>query len=105
MDFSTDIRAQNSTTIQQLQNSSRKTRDLEKLKEASREFEAIFINEMYKTARKTIPESGLFEKTNAEKIFEEMMDMERARQVSHNGSMGIAEQMYRQLAKVIESKR
>jgi len=105
MDFKTDIRAQHSTTIQQLQNSDRKSRDLAKLKEASQEFEAIFINEMYKAARKTIPESDLIKKSNAEKIFEEMLDMERSRQVSLNSSMGIADQMYRQMAKVIENRK
>ena len=105
MDFKPDIRTQNSTAIQQLKNSDRKSRDLAKLKEAAQEFEAIFINEMYKTARKTISESGLFEKSNAEKIFEEMLDMERSRQVSRNSNMGIADQMYRQMAKAIENRK
>ena len=40
----------------------KKDKELQALRRSCREFEAIYVNEMYKSMRKTVPESGLFEK-------------------------------------------
>lgn len=103
MDFKVDMRTQ----VRATNNSAdgRKERDLERLKDACNEFEAIYINEMLKTARKTIPDDGLFQKDNATKMYEEMMDMERARSMSQNSSLGIASAMYEQMSHLIENKK
>ena len=103
MDFKVDIRTQQSALLNT--DTGRKGRDLAKLKEACSEFEAIYLNEMFKSARQTIPEGGLFEKSNATHIFEDMQDMERARNMSKNASIGIADTMYKQMAQHIENKK
>ncbi len=64
-------------------------RRLEKLRESSEELEAIFLNEMYKAMRKAMPEDGLFPKTDAEKMFQEMQDMEMVRTISRTKSVGL----------------
>ena len=70
----------------------------ESLRKVCQEFEAILINSMYKGMRASIQPGGLIEKDNGTELFEEMMDMEVARQTALKQEMGIAEALYRQLA-------
>ena len=83
---------------------SSKTRDLASLRESTREFEALFINEMFKAMRKTVPDGGLIEKDMTEDIFREMMDMEIAREASAGRGTGIGEDMFEQLRHLIENR-
>ena len=46
----------------------KKDKELQALRRSCREFEAIYVNEMYKSMRKTVPESGLFEKKGMAEI-------------------------------------
>ena len=72
---------------------------LKSLRKSCREFEAIYINEMYKTMRKTVPDSGLFKKDMADTLYREMLDMEMARQTAAGDGLGIGKAMYEQLKK------
>ena len=72
---------------------------LKSLRKSCREFEAIYINEMYKTMRKTVPESSLFKSDMANTLYQEMLDMEMARQTADGDGMGIGKAMYDQLKK------
>ncbi|MBM9602998.1 rod-binding protein [Desulfopila inferna] len=74
-----------------------KAKNDKQLRQSAREFEAIYINEMYKAMRKNIPEGGLLEKSSATTMFEEMLDMEMARKTAAGKGMGIGEAMYDQL--------
>jgi peptidoglycan hydrolase FlgJ len=83
----------------------KKTKELQKLRHSCREFEAIYVNEMYKSMRKTVPESGLFDKKGmAEDVYRDMLDMEMARQTAKGDGMGIGKAMYEQLHKLHYSK-
>ncbi len=98
MNLTIDPRA--SLTPQSIKDSddSAKSKKLQALRKSCREFEAIYINEMYKAMRKTVPESGMFEKKGmAEDVYREMLDMERARQTAAGDGMGIGKAMYEQL--------
>ncbi len=83
----------------------KKEHDLESLREASREFEAMLVMEMYKAMRKAVPESGLFEKSMATDLYKEMFDMEMAKQTASGEGIGLGESMYRQMAGMIENKK
>ena len=83
----------------------RSERDLGRLRESTREFEAIFVNEMFKAMRKAIPEGGLFEKDNATEIYEEMLDNERAKAVAAGDGIGLGKAMYEQMRELIEKRR
>jgi len=74
-------------------------KDRASLKKSCQDFEAIFIQSMLKAMRKTVPEGGLFAKSNATKIFEDMLDQEFAVSIAKNQSVGLAEQIYRQMEK------
>lgn len=103
MDFKIDPRILASQSTQP--NVNRKAKDLESLRESSREFESLFVMEMYKAMRKTVPEGGLFEKSQSMEIFTKMLDMETAKATARGKGLGIAEAMYKQMADLIEKKK
>ncbi|PID76630.1 MAG: hypothetical protein CSB24_05680 [Deltaproteobacteria bacterium] len=90
---------------QALDKAAGKERQLHSLRESTREFEAIYINEMFKAMRKTIPETGLFSKSMSTEMFQEMMDMELARQTAQGDGIGLGLAMYNQMKGIIESRR
>lgn len=103
MDFKVDPRTLLSNATQPA--ADKKSQDLEALRQSCREFETIYVMEMYKAMRKTVPEDGLFEKNNSTKIYTEMLDMETAKATTRGKGLGIAEAMYRQMADLIENKK
>jgi len=72
-------------------------KELQSLRKSCREFEAIYIQEMYKAMRKTVPDSGLFEKDMASELYREMLDMEMAKATAAGKGTGIGEAMYQQM--------
>jgi flagellar protein FlgJ len=103
MDFKIDPRIHISHATQNMQD--RKARDLESLKKSSEEFETMFVMEMYKAMRKAVPEGGLIEKSSSTEIFQEMLDLEVARESTKSKGLGLAEAMYNQMASLIENKK
>ncbi|MDR5659700.1 rod-binding protein [Serpentinicella sp. ANB-PHB4] len=73
--------------------------DREKLMDACREFEAIFLNMMMKEMRKTIPTDGLTEKSQAREIFESMHDEKLSVEMARGKGTGLAKQLYNQLSR------
>lgn len=71
----------------------------EKLKEAAQQFEAIFIQQMYKEMRKTIPDDGLIQRGNADDIYTQLQDLEAAKITAQRGGIGLADLMMQQLMK------
>lgn len=103
MDFTIDPRIITSASTNL--STDKKTRDLESLRETSREFETIFLMEMMKAMRKATPKGGLFEKSNATEIFEEMLDLETAKTASQGKGLGIGEAVYKQMEDLIANKK
>ena len=69
------------------------------LKEACVQFESYFLNMMFKSMRKTvISGEGIFQKSNAESIFQEMLDQEMTKKMANQGGIGLADMMYKQLS-------
>ena len=107
------INAQNISDINTVKKSSLETKDFkqaldsaiqngeeQELKEACVEFESYFLNMMFKSMRKTVVSSGgLFEKSNAEKMFQEMLDEELTKKIANEGGIGLADMMYKQLSR------
>lgn len=79
------------------------SKDLDKLKEASQEFEAYFVNTLFKEMRKTIQDGGLVEKSQARTTFEEMLDKEMSKSISKTGGVGLADMIYNNMLKVYQS--
>jgi len=75
------------------------------LKKSCQDFEAIFIQSMFNAMRKTVPDSGLLTKDNSTSMYQEMLDQEIATKISQKQSIGLAEQMYRQMEKKLPSAK
>lgn len=67
------------------------------LKEAARQFEALFIYQMFRQMRATVMRGGLFEESLSENIFQGMLDQEISLQAAESGSLGLADMIYQQL--------
>lgn len=73
------------------------TRD-KKLREACSDFEAMFIESMLKSMRKTVPQDLSGASGNQKQIYQSMFDSELAKHISRSSkSMGIGEALYRDL--------
>ena len=68
-----------------------------KLKDACKDFEALFLSSLLKAMRKTIAKTTLFGSNSSEQTFQEMMDVEISKSAAKTSSMGIADMLYRQL--------
>lgn len=97
MNISIDPRASYSAANIKNSGSEPNNAELQALRKSCREFEAIYINEMYKTMRKTVPDSGLVETDMGDTLYREMLDMEMAKQTAAGDGMGIGKAMYEQL--------
>jgi flagellar protein FlgJ len=86
---------QNNATPEQIPASGK---DEAKLKQACRDFEAIFISDMMKKMRKTVPESGLISGGRAEEIFRDMRDDEISKDMSKSGGIGLSDMLYNELS-------
>jgi peptidoglycan hydrolase FlgJ len=71
--------------------------DQNDLKKVCEDFEAIFINTMFQEMRKSIPNQGYLEHEIGMDIFQEMMDMEIAGEMSRRGGIGLSRLLYEQL--------
>lgn len=77
-----------------------KKQELSKLKDACSEFESIFMHQMLKEMRKTVnPRNSLVYGGQAEEIFSDMLDQERAKDIK----IGLGDMLFRQLSQSIIS--
>lgn len=79
--------------------------DNAKLKKACDDFSSIFVSMLWKQMRNTIPENGFLPKSNAEKIFQEMMDDELAKEMARNEGFSLSKTLYEQLRLGISSEK
>lgn len=76
-----------------------KGRDPQQLKAAAQQFEAVFIQQMFKEMRNTVPDDGLIPRGNAEDTYTQMQDAEAAKIMAERGGIGLAEMMLQELLK------
>lgn len=68
----------------------------QRLKQACCELESLFIYQLFKEMRATIPDSGLTKKGMAREIYTSMMDSQLAKEISERG-IGLSTVIYDQL--------
>src|SRR5439155_22975807 len=66
------------------------------LREATQEFESLFIAQLMREMRSTVPESSLLGSSSGQQIFREMLDQEFSRRAAYSGDFGIGDLLYRQ---------
>lgn len=67
------------------------------LRAASRDLEAVFVEQMFKAMRETVPENGLMSGGSAEEMFTTLLDQHLAGEVPGRRHSELAEAVYRQL--------
>ena len=70
----------------------------QELREATRDFESLFIHNLLKTMRAAIPKGKFFDGGSGEEIFTDLLDQEISKVVSKRG-IGIADVLYQRLTK------
>ena len=65
-------------------------------RQAAQQFEAHFVQYLFKTMRASIERSDLFDTASSD-LFQELMDKEVAAQIAQRGSLGLADMLMRQL--------
>lgn len=80
-----------------------KNKEFEKkrLREVSKDFEALMINQMLKEMRKTVNKSDLINGGMAEEIFEDMLYDEYSKEFSKTKTFGLSDIIYNQLEKYV----
>jgi flagellar protein FlgJ len=76
----------------------RKTVDRERLRKACTDFEALFVQEMLKFMRQTVPKSGLAGPGGGKEIYQSLMDQELSKNLAKKGGLRIGEMVYRQMS-------
>ena len=68
-----------------------------KLRKACGEFESLFIYNLLKNGRQSLPQGGLLGNSNESKIMTSMLDQTMAEQCSKGSGLGIGDMLYHQL--------
>ena len=78
----------------------------ETLKEACREMEAYFIQQLFKTMKtSTQLGEGIIPKGQHEGIFEDMLIEEQSKEATKAGGIGLADMLYKQLSREYASEQ
>ncbi len=76
-----------------------------RLREACASFEAIFVHQLLKEMRRSIPPDPFFGKSLQRDIYTSMFDMELANKVAHGKGLGIGELLYRELSRTVRTNK
>jgi Rod binding domain-containing protein len=75
---------------------------LKNLHKVAVQFEGIFVGMLLREMRKGESDQTIFgEKTNGQKIYEEMLDDQRSQEIASTGSFGIAKMLEAQLRSAV----
>lgn len=74
-----------------------------KLKKSCKDFEAIILQQMLTTMRKTIPKGGLLEGGYAQDMYQSISDEGLAKEMTKGKGIGLADILYQQLSGVPKS--
>lgn len=73
----------------------------EQLRATCQEFEALLVQQVLKSMRATIPDSGLLEKDASRDTYKDMLDIQVARGIANQrGGVGIGKTLYQQMQKL-----
>jgi flagellar protein FlgJ len=78
-------------------------KDDKQLKQLAQQFESIFMNQLMKSMRETLPKDGLLSSFSVD-MYESMFDQEVAGEMSKGRGMGLADVLYKQLSQMNAAK-
>lgn len=72
-----------------------------RLRRASRDLEGIFVEQLFKAMRDTVPEGGVLSGGTGEEIFTTLLDQHVAGEAAARWERGLGDAVYRQLRKSV----
>jgi flagellar protein FlgJ len=76
--------------------------DETKLKKACEDFEALFINQLLQSMRRTVMKSKFLEDAPGKEVFQSLFDREISKKMAQKGALGVGKIIYR---KVMEHEK
>jgi len=73
----------------------------EKLRAVTKQLEGVFVQQLFKAMRETVPQDGLADGGAGEEMFTGMMDENIAMHVPEHWERGLGESLYKQLRAVL----
>lgn len=70
----------------------------ERLRQAARDLEGVFVEQMFKAMRETVPDGGVVDGGSGEEMFTTLLDQRLSAAVPGGWERGLSEALYRQLA-------
>lgn len=77
----------------------------ERLHKIAREFQGIFLKQMFTAMRSGVPDGGLLESSPGQEIWTSMMDDRLAEEAAARMERGLGEALYRQLCRRLDDAR
>ncbi|MBU4001028.1 MAG: rod-binding protein [Proteobacteria bacterium] len=77
----------------------------EKLKKVCQAFESLFVAQVMKEMRATVPKNELFDGGQAEEIYTSMLDEKLSEEIATNGSLGLAKKLYESLSETLVNSK
>lgn len=74
------------------------------LRNTSREFESLFVQQLYKSMRKTVPKDKWLNGGLKQDIFQDMLYEQYAKETSQAGGLGLGDMVYRYLKQTAGKK-
>jgi flagellar protein FlgJ len=69
--------------------------DEAKLKKAAEDFEALFINQLMQSMRRTVLKSKLLEDAPGREVYQSLFDREISKKMAQKGALGVGKIIYR----------
>jgi len=86
-----------SASFEAMLQSAQEAQEYVAIRNAAQEFEAYFIQTLFREMRRTLnDEDSLIPRSDAEKIFQDMLDEQTARNAAQTGGIGLADTIVRQ---------
>lgn len=76
-----------------------------KLHSVSKQLEGVFVLQMYKSMRATVPTGGLCDGGSGEELFNGMLDEHMATDTPQKWKHGLSESIYRQLREAVNAQK
>lgn len=86
---------QSQTEVENLRNLDYRHMDKQKIKQVSQEFESLFVNELFKSMRGTVPKDDWLNGGLKQDIFEDMLYNKYAEMTSESGGVGLSDMIYK----------
>jgi flagellar protein FlgJ len=74
-------------------------RRVEELRKAAHDLEGVFVNELFKAMRETVPQNGFLSEDPGQELFTGMLDERLAQTYAERARSGLGEALYHQLSR------